>query len=180
MDVNLFLLFLSWGCLIFIFTLLRAQMGYLFPISTFCRCSSFSRSCWFEHTAMALWYSVFITLYLAAMVWWLSHCRYKSVWVGFLYTVVLKLPSECPQRDGPITMTLFTGEFDLVINRVDMLYEVFFLCFLNDHKCVIHKSSPQARGCGAVLIVFVSNASIYKLAFMGLMGEPMAAPSTCS
>ena len=27
------------------------------------------------------------------MVWWLSPCRYKSVWVGFLYTLVLKLPS---------------------------------------------------------------------------------------
>ena len=69
-------------------------------------------------------------------------------------------------------MTLFTGELDLVIYRVDMLYEHFFLCLLDDHKCVIHKSSPQARGCGAVLIGFVSNASIYKMAITGLMGNP--------
>ena len=28
------------------------------------------------------------------MVWWLFHCRYKSVWVGFLNTDVLRLPSS--------------------------------------------------------------------------------------
>ena len=95
-----------WYCLFFsvlvlrvlsflFFTLFRAQVGYLFSVNTFHRCSSSSfSSCWFEHTALAVLCKVFTTLYLAAIVWWLSHCRYKSVWVGFLYTFVLKLPSE--------------------------------------------------------------------------------------
>ena len=34
------------------------------------------------------WYRVLITLYLADKWWWLSHCRYWSVWFGFLYTVI--------------------------------------------------------------------------------------------
>ena len=83
------------GALILFFTLLRAQLGYLFSFRTFCRWySSSSNSCCVEHTILALWCKVLTTLYFAAMVWWLSHCRYKSVWVGFLYTLVLKLPSE--------------------------------------------------------------------------------------
>ena len=32
-------------------------------------------------------------LYLFAMAWWLSHCTYWLVCVGFLYTVVARLPS---------------------------------------------------------------------------------------
>ena len=40
-----------------------------------------------------LWVRVFIILYLAERWWWLSHCRYWSVWVGFLYTVIDSLPS---------------------------------------------------------------------------------------
>ena len=38
--------------------------------------------------------SVLITLYLAAMLWLLSHERYRSVWVGFLYTSIVKVPSS--------------------------------------------------------------------------------------
>ena len=37
-----------------------------------------------------------ITLNLAERLWWLSHCRYWSVWVGFLYTVMDRPPfSSC-------------------------------------------------------------------------------------
>ena len=61
-----------------------------------------------------------------------------------------------------------------------MADETFFLCFLDDNKSVINKSSPQTRGDGDVLIAFSSNASIYRLAMMGLRGEPMAAHSVCS
>ena len=101
------LLFLSWfvGALIFIFTLFRAHAGSLFSIRTLCRCSSsFFSSRGLEHTALMLWYNMLTTLFFfAAVVWWLSHCRYKSVWVGFLYTVVLKVHlvgvwPKCPKK----------------------------------------------------------------------------------
>ena len=35
---------------------------------------------------------VLITLNLAERLWWLFHCRYWSVWVGFLYTVMDRPP----------------------------------------------------------------------------------------
>ena len=36
---------------------------------------------------------VWITLNLAERWWWLSHCRNWSMWVGFLYTVMDRIPS---------------------------------------------------------------------------------------
>ena len=41
----------------------------------------------------ALCERVLITLYLAAMLWLLSHGRYRLVCVGFLYTPMVKVPS---------------------------------------------------------------------------------------
>ena len=41
----------------------------------------------------ALCVKVLITLYLAAKLWFLSHGRYRSVCVGFLYTPMVKVPS---------------------------------------------------------------------------------------
>ena len=41
-------------------------------------------------TDLALWVSVHMTLYLADRLWWLSHCKYWSVWVGLLHTLILR------------------------------------------------------------------------------------------
>ena len=72
-----------------------AQIGYLHFWRAWHRwSSSFFCSCGSEHIVLALWYRVPATLYLEEMVWLLSHCRYKSVWVGFLNTDVLRLPSS--------------------------------------------------------------------------------------
>ena len=174
------------GALILFFTLLRAQVGYLFLVRIFCRCSSSSfNSCWVEHTALALWGKVLTTLYLAAMVWWLSHCRYKSVCIVFLYTFVLKLPSEygvtkVSKKTWIHLPCVVHSKLDLLIYGGDVTDEAVLLCLLDDNKGVINKSSPQTRGVGDVLMAFFSNASIYRLAIIGLRGEPMAAPSVCS
>ena len=45
------------------------------------------------HTVEALWERVWITLNLAERWWWLSHCKYWSICVGFLYTVMDREPS---------------------------------------------------------------------------------------
>ena len=37
-------------------------------------------------------------LYLCMMpdiAWWLSHCKYCSLYIGFLKTIIIKLPSDC-------------------------------------------------------------------------------------
>ena len=40
--------------------------------------------------------------------------------------------------------------------------------------------SRKGGGCGAVLMAWFSYFSIYRFATMGLIGDPMAAPSCCS
>ena len=66
------------------------------------------------------------------------------------------------------------------VNTVNVLKEALFVGFLVDDKGVIYIPAPEPRGWGAVLRAFCSKYSMYKLATMGLTGEPMAAPSTCS
>ena len=142
------------GALILFFILLRTQLGDSFSFRTFCKwCSSSSNSCWVEHTALALWCKVLTTLYFTAMVWWLSHCRYKSVWVGFpvypcAQVAIWTWSDQGVQKGhGPIFSAIFHSELDLLIYGVDMADETFFLGFLDDDKSVINKSSPQTRGC---------------------------------
>ena len=68
-------------------TLLMAQLGYLhLPRASFRCFNSSLRSSGVVQTTLALWMSVPVTLYLEDNLWWLSHCKYWSVWVGFWYT----------------------------------------------------------------------------------------------
>ena len=53
-------------------------------------CISLLRSSGPVPTVFTLWVRGLMTLYLAARIWWLSHSKYWSVWVGFLYTVIDK------------------------------------------------------------------------------------------
>ena len=75
-------------------TLSKAHLGYLHLVRAFLRLSF---SCWsisgLLHTVWALWERVCMTLNLAERWWWLSHCQYWSVCVGFLYTVMDSSPS---------------------------------------------------------------------------------------
>ena len=91
----LLLLLFFWVWLLdLILILLRAHAGYLHFVRALCKWSSSCFNSWgFEQIVFALWCRVPIRLYLDGNVWWLSQCRYKSVCVGFLYTVVLRLPS---------------------------------------------------------------------------------------
>ena len=75
-------------------TLSKAHFGYLHWVSVFLRWSiSLQRSLGLLYTVLALWVRVLITLNFVERWWWLSHCRYWSRWIGFLYTVMDRLPS---------------------------------------------------------------------------------------
>ena len=75
-------------------TLSKAHVGYLQLVRAFLRCSiSLQRSSGLLQTVLAIWVRVLMTLYSAERWWWLSHCKYWSMWVGFLYIVVDSLPS---------------------------------------------------------------------------------------
>ena len=87
------------------------------------------------------------------MVWWLSHCRYRSVLVGFLY-VVFRLPSVCGitkmsrKKHGAICPGLFPSELYALVCGVDILQKAASVCFVDDYKSVIHISFPQTLGVG--------------------------------
>ena len=84
------------------------------------------------------------------------------------------------KRYGAIFFGIFICEMDVSINGIDMSKEGIFLCSLDDGETIIHKPLPDFRGNGAVARALVSRSSINKLATIGLMGEPIAVPLTCS
>ena len=90
----LFLVVLSGWCCCFWRMLFMVQLGYFHCLRTSSRCcSSLFNNSGVVCTVLALYIRVLITLYFDARLWLLSHCRYWSVWVGFLYTFVVKVPS---------------------------------------------------------------------------------------
>ena len=73
-------LFCSIGVLALQLCSVMAHMGYLHFLSVLNRCCSSScNKVGSEHMVFALWYRVPATLYLDGILWWLSHCRYRSV-----------------------------------------------------------------------------------------------------
>ena len=128
----------------------------------------------------ALWERVWMTLNLAERWWWLSHCKYWSVCVGFLYTDMDREPSASRltivSKKGMDPSSLLSSTVNL------MAGSTLFMCWRK--PCLLASlwmtkvSStylPQnLGGWGAVLRAFCSKYSMYKLATMGLTGEPMA------
>ena len=121
-------------------TLSKAHLGYLHLVRAFLR---WSFSCWSNsgllHTVEALWKRVWITLNLAERWWWLSHCRYWSVCVGFLYRVMDRVPSvsgltSVQEGDGAILLVVLYCEPYSRVNTVDVLQEALFVSFLVDDK----------------------------------------------
>ena len=87
------LLFLLAAVFVFILALFNAHVGYLHLRSASSRwCSSDLSSSLSEQMVLALYCKEPTTLYFDETWWLLSHWRYKSVCVGFLYTVVFRLP----------------------------------------------------------------------------------------
>ena len=132
-----------------IFILLRAHTGYLHFVSAVCRWSSSCFNSWgFEQMVLALWCRVPITLYLDGNVWWLSQCRYRSVCVGFLYTVVLRLPSSFGitnmSRKGMDPSSLWSSLVNCICWSMELMSsKKALLC--DDGKGVIHISLPEIR-----------------------------------
>ena len=96
-------------------------------------------------------------------------------------TISLWFDNSVQERDGAILFVVLYCKPYGRVNTVDVLKEALFVGFLVDDKGVIYIPAPElGGGWGAVLRAFCSKYSMYKLATMGLTGEPMAAPSTCS
>ena len=96
-------------------------------------------------------------------------------------TISLRFDNSVQERDGAILFVVLYCKPYGRVNTVDVLKEALFVGFLVDGKGVIYIPTLElGGGWGAVLRAFCCKYSMYKLATMGLTGEPMAAPSTCS
>ena len=159
----LFLFFLLVVFLVFNLILLRAHAGYLHLDKALYRWSSSCFNNWgLEQMVLALWSRVPITLYLDGGVWWLSHCRYRSVCVGFLKTVLLRLPSSFgiinTSRNGMDPSSLCSSRVNWICWSIQLMWSrEALLC--DDSKMVNVSSTnlfQKYGGCGAVLMAFSS------------------------
>ena len=136
-------------------TLSKTHLGYLHLVRAILRCSF---SCWSNsgllHTVEALWERVWITLNLAERWWWLSHCKYWSVCVGFLYTVMDREPSTSGltivSKKGMDPSSLLSSTVNLMAGSTLLICwrEALFVGFLVDDKGAIHIPAPEFWGVG--------------------------------
>ena len=89
-------------------------------------------------TVLALWVRVPITLYLIERLWWLSHCKYWSVWVGLQYILMDKELSASGltkyQGKGlihllglPSTVNLIAGSILLIWSKTNCLWDCYWM-----------------------------------------------------
>ena len=160
-------------------------MGYMHFWRAWHRWSSSFCSCGSEHIVLALWYRVPATLYLVDMVWWLFHCRDKSVWVHFLNTDVLRLPSSLGvtkmSRNGIDPSSLTSSQVNFMFWWMELrccrklLLSSFFIIVKVSSTYLFQNDG----GVGDVLRAWTSRSSMNRFATIGLIGDPMAAPSVC-
>ena len=92
-------------------------------------------------------------------------------------TILHGYDQNIQEAHGTICPGIFPRDLNALIYRINVIRKLL-LCA--DCEGVIYISFPQRRGMGDVLRALTSKSSIYKFATMGLIGEPMAAPSSCS
>ena len=106
-----------------------------------------------------------------------------SVWVGFLYTVVLSLPFSSgmirmsrkdmePSSLGSSLVNLMLESTELMWSKKVSLWSILMMVRVSS-TYLLHRDG----GCCDVFRALVSRSSMNKLAIMGLMGDPIAVPS---
>ena len=171
----------------FVCTLFVAHLGYLcLTRASLRRCNSSFKSPGVVQTVLALWVSVPVTLYLADRLWWLSHCKYWSALVGLWYTIMLRELSASGLtkvlRKGvasfswlPSTVNFILGFILFIWSRKSCLWACCWMTQVSSKNLY-----QNLEGWEADLRASPSKCSIYRLATIGLTGDPIAIPSTCS
>ena len=130
----LFLLVLFCWCCCFWTIFFIAHLGYLQHLRTSSKCSnSLLISSGVEHKVLVICVRVLITLYLDAKLWLLSHCRYWSVWVGFLYTFLVKVPSTLGVTKISKNGMEPSGPASSIVNLMDV--STVLICWKNSSLC---------------------------------------------
>ena len=168
-------------------TLLMAQLGYLHLTKASLRCCNSSfKSSDVVQTVLALWVSVPMMLYFAERLWWLSHCKYWSVWVGLQLHLMLRELSASGltkvSRKGiapfswlPLTVNFIAGSILFIWSRKSCLWACCWMTQVSSTNLY-----QNLGGWEADLSASLSKCSMHKFATIGLTGDPIAAPSTCS
>ena len=143
----LLLLLYFWVWLLdLILILLRAHAGYLYLVRALFKCSSSCFNSWvFEQMVFALRCRVSITLYFDGNVWLLSQCWYRSVCVGFLYTVLLRLPSSLGitniSRKGIDPSSLCSSQINWMCWSMELMWS--WKALLCDDSMMVNVSSTN-------------------------------------
>ena len=133
---------------------------------------------------LALCNNVLKTLYVADKLWWLSHWKYCSMWVGFLYTMVVRIllgpwetrvskKGKTPLSLGFSMVSWMWGSMEVMCWRNCWLWSA---CWMT--KVSSTYPSQSLGRFGAVLMALDLNSSMNWLAMRGLIGESIAAPWT--
>ena len=155
-------------------TLLMAQLGYLHLPRAPLRCFNSSlRSSGVVQTTFSLWVSVPMMLYLEDKLWWLSHCKYWSLWVGFWYTwkerelsasgvTRVSRKGIAPFARFPSTVNLIAGSILLIWSRNPCLCA----CCWMTHVSFTNLNHAQG-GIIADLIAFLSKIFHVQVSYYG-------------
>ena len=126
-----------------LWTLCMAHLGYLHLTKASLRCCiSLWKSSGPVQTVLALCVRVPMTLYLAERLWWLSHCKYWSVWPGLWHTVMDKELSASGltkvSRKGIDPFSLLSSTLNLIVGSILLIWSknnCLWDCLLDDKKC---------------------------------------------
>ena len=110
--------------------------------------------------------------HISLLLIFVTTCLFLSVLMLLFHTLLC-----CPSLLPPIQYFVFHSKLDGWVHLIDMFQKVLFMFFHLD--CHPHISA-KAWEVVAVLRGVLSKCSMYRLATIGLTGEPLAAPSSCS
>ena len=127
------------------------MVGYLHLCKASLKCSSLCKYNELEQRVHTLCVRVLNTLYLAARLWWLSYCKYWSVWVGFcklLWRGCFLVParSVCQKRAWKPSC-LVSSVVNTMQGSMELLMYLSHGC-LNGHLCACWCLSSHPSLCG--------------------------------
>ena len=154
--VSSWLLFRTFCC-----TFLMAQSRLLHLAKALLRWLSSSwSSSGFVQTVLTLCVRVLMTLYLESRLWWLSHCKYWSVWVGFWYTWNDKELSAKGvtrvSRNGMAPFTWFPSTVNLIAGSTLLMWSTnscLWACCWMTHQIGDYGADMWSHRCTLNLLI---------------------------
>ena len=152
-----------------------ASLKWLFEVVSFPL--ELEQLCELEQRVMAQCVKVLMTPNLAARLWYMSSCKYRSVWVGFLFTAVVRELPGCSitkvsnERNGPNSSCFFLCEIDVWVHAVYVFKECVLLWGFCGHKILSTYHFQTLGGCLGVFWSLSQSPPWRGCPLWGLMGD---------